>query len=502
MPASYPYRPSPRFPELGSRFFDPVEPARFPKHVVRYRNDRWAARVGLGDLSEGQWVDHFGRFEPLPGNLTEPLALRYHGHQFRSYNPELGDGRGFLFAQLLDGVDDRLLDLGTKGSGPTPWSRAGDGRLTLKGGVREVLATELLEALGVYTSKTFSLIETGEALERGDEPSPTRSSVMVRLSHSHVRFGSFQRHRHLRDDDAVRALVEYSIAELEGARGQAAASDATGDAAIDAGFDVATLEGDARIAGWLRLVCERTACLAADWHVAGFVHGVLNTDNMNVTGESFDYGPYRFLPTFDGDFVAAYFDHSGLYAFGRQPATLAWNLTRLAECLLGICERDALVDALKVFESKFHEALARRTAERLHVLPAGDGNAAELTESTFAFLAESQCGFERLFFDWYGGALSEQRALGGAGAERYRGEAFERFRAALQACSPRTPDALSHPYFAREEPCTLLIEEIESIWSAIADTSAGHGDTGDGDWSPFYAKLERIAEMRDALGSC
>src|SRR3546814_7427549 len=118
--------------------------------------------------------------------LKEPLALRYHGHQFHVYNPDIGDGRGFLFAQLRDGAG-RLLDLGTKGSGRTPYSRFGDGRLTPKGGVREILATEMLEALGVNTSKTFSLIETGEEMARGDEPSPTRSSVLVRLSHSHIR---------------------------------------------------------------------------------------------------------------------------------------------------------------------------------------------------------------------------------------------------------------------------------------------------------------------------
>ena len=131
--------------------------------------------------TEDEWARHFAGFVPLPGNLAEPLALRYHGHQFRIYNPDLGDGRGFVFAQLRDAADGRLLDLGTKGSGQTPWSRGGDGRLTLKGGVREVLASEMLEALGVYTSKGFSLFETGESLHRSDEPSPTRASVLVRL---------------------------------------------------------------------------------------------------------------------------------------------------------------------------------------------------------------------------------------------------------------------------------------------------------------------------------
>ena len=207
MPVSAGYRPDPAHPALGDAFFDPVTPARFPRHVLRYRNQRWAERVGLGELTPAEWEDHFARFVQLPGNLTQPLALRYHGHQFHVYNAALGDGRGFLFAQLHDVEDGRLLDLATKGSGQTPWSRGGDGRLTLKGGVREVLATAMLEALGVPTSKSFSLFETGEELERGDEPSPTRSSVLVRLGHSHVRFGTFQRLRYHDDVAGLRRLV-------------------------------------------------------------------------------------------------------------------------------------------------------------------------------------------------------------------------------------------------------------------------------------------------------
>ena len=175
LPQPAAYRPETAILELGDAFYDPVAPAEFPQAILRFRNDRQAAAVGLDGLDEESWRAHFARFRPLPDNLRQPLALRYHGHQFRVYNPDIGDGRGFLFAQLRD-AGDRLLDLGTKGSGQTPYSRFGDGRLTLKGGVRETLATEMLEALGVETSKTFSLIETGEALERNDEPSPTRSA--------------------------------------------------------------------------------------------------------------------------------------------------------------------------------------------------------------------------------------------------------------------------------------------------------------------------------------
>jgi uncharacterized protein YdiU (UPF0061 family) len=129
------YRPAQEHLKLGSAFFDLVDAANFPSTKLRYRNQAAAKSVGLDDLSDETWVEHFGRFLPLPDNLPQPMALRYHGHQFRNYNPDIGDGRGFLFAQMLDD-QDRLLDLGTKGSGQTPWSRSGDGRLTLKGGVR------------------------------------------------------------------------------------------------------------------------------------------------------------------------------------------------------------------------------------------------------------------------------------------------------------------------------------------------------------------------------
>ena len=198
----------PPFAELGSAFADAVEPAQFPEKKLRFRNQRAAKTVKLDDLSDDSWMKYFADFVPLPENLSEPLAIRYHGHQFGQYNPELGDGRGFLFAQLRDD-QGRLLDLGTKGSGQTPYSRFGDGRLTLKGGVREVLATEMLEASGVYTSKSFSLIETGEQLHRNDEPSPARSSVLVRLSHSHIRFGAFQRLAFFEDRENLIRLLEH-----------------------------------------------------------------------------------------------------------------------------------------------------------------------------------------------------------------------------------------------------------------------------------------------------
>nr|MBA3897409.1 YdiU family protein [Sphingomonadaceae bacterium] len=319
------FHPEHAIDAVASFLADPVEAAAFPKHILRFRNDRAAHEIGLDGLSDAEWIAHFGRFEPFAGSLPRPLALRYHGHQFRVYNPDIGDGRGFLFAQMRDGRG-RLMDLGTKGSGQTPYSRFGDGRLTLKGGVREILATEMLEALGVETSRTFSLIETGEQLHRGDEPSPTRSAVLVRLNHGHIRIGSFQRLATLGLKDELERLTAYALREFYGE---------------DAGPDAPQ-----RL---LAHVARRTARLAASYMAAGFVHGVLNSDNINITGESFDYGPWRFAPAFDPGFTAAYFDRAGLYSFGRQAEAIHWDVVQLAIALRPIADAEPLAAAVDAF---------------------------------------------------------------------------------------------------------------------------------------------------------
>ena len=422
------YRPAPRLLESGLVLHDEVLAAAFPETILRYRNDRAAASVGLDDLSDADWVAHFGRFQPLPGNQPVPLALRYHGHQFRTYNPDLGDGRGFLFAQMLDD-HDRLLDLGTKGSGQTPWSRGGDGRLTLKGGVREVLATAMLEALGVNTSKSFSLIETGERLRRGDEPSPTRSSVLVRLSHSHIRFGTFERLAYNDDTDTMRGLVDFIIANYYPEAGDAA--------------------------GMFDAVVSASARLAAQWMAAGFVHGVLNTDNMNITGESFDYGPYRFLPSYDPGFTAAYFDTIGLYAYGRQPDTVLWNLSQLARCLSLIAPQEPLLTSLQAYAERYRHEVGLAVCARLHVRPKDDN--AELVTALFAELAERRDdgSFEAVIHGRWGDMPG------------YESDG-----------TPRPPERV-----------TLLIDEIEAIWARIAEAD---------DWSAFHAKLEAIEAYRQA----
>ena len=469
MPVSAAYHPEPHLAALGPDWSDPVRPADFPRTVLRHRDQDAAATVGLDSLGEAEWIAHFGRFEPLPGQ-PGPVAMRYHGHQFRTYNPDLGDGRGFLAAQMRDD-QGRLMDLGTKGSGQTPWSRQGDGRLTLKGGVREVLAASFLESLGVPTCRILSLIETGEALERGDEPSPTRSAVMVRLSHSHIRFGTFQRPAYFGRTDLLEVMMEHARSL----------------------YHPAVPRGDAP--AFLAAVVEASAALTARWIAAGFVHGVLNTDNLNVTGESFDYGPWRFLPHYDPAFTAAYFDSTGLYAFARQPEAVFWNLTQLAGCLKLICSGDAgvarLAEALNGFGPAYIRHLRAAFLSRLGVLSLGEAADQRLLDATLALLRDkgADLGWEPLFFDWFCGFSSAARALGGPRGRLYQGEAFDAFRFALLEHEPDRPERLEHRMFAAPEPETLLIDEFEAIWAAI--------DQSD-DWTPFQVKLARLRSAREA----
>ena len=444
------YTPDPKIYELGEDFYDPVEAADFPKTLLRYRDDVAAASIGL-TLTDADWIKHFGRFEVLPDNLTEPLALRYHGHQFQNYNPDLGDGRGFLFAQMR-GADGRLMDLGTKGSGQTPWSRAGDGRLTLLGGVREVLATRYLETLGVNTSKTMSLTETGESLQRGDEPSPTRSAVMVRLNHSHIRFGSFQRQAFFNHTDNLEKLTEYCLRHYH--------TDAEGPD------------------GLLRAAAISSADMVASWMAGGFVHGVMNTDNMNITGESFDYGPYRFLPTLRSDHTAAYFDYNKLYAFAKQPEIMYWNLGQLAQSLSLICDDKKLIAALEDYAPAYRDALRKHMFRRLAISPKEQEKDIAFIMQTFRFLENSQCSWPQFFHDWQGGAGQLKRAKSSPNSDYYSGEEFTDWLTAFGGFEAAGEAARS------EKPATLLYEEIGALWAPIDEHDA---------WSAFEAKLESYA---------
>ena len=453
---------------------DPVSAAEFPQTIVRWRNDRAAAMIGLATIDDAAWARHFGAFVPLDGNIQRPLALRYHGHQFGSYNPDLGDGRGFLFAQRR-GDDGRLFDLATKGSGQTPYSRFGDGRLTLKGAVRELLATEMLDALGVSTSCTFSIIETGEALHRGDEPSPTRSAVLVRMSHGHIRIGSFQRLAYLNDTAGLDRLTRYVLVNL---LDQPAA-------------DVAAMTASDAAVQLVAHTAAATAQLAASYLVAGFVHGVLNTDNINVTGESFDYGPWRFTPHWDPAFIAAYFDEAGQYAFGRQPQAIFWDAGQLAVSLRAIADSDALIAALDHFAPTYEAALAVRFCWRLGVAQRDAAADKALVLAAEQWMQASATPIDQFFIDWHGGVVPP--GYGGVvppghGGSVPPGDGSATYRALADAISGRA--STRGPWWITAPAQSMHIEEVEALWAAIADRD---------DWAPLMAKIDAVRAMGAAL---
>ena len=394
--------------------------------------------------------------------------MKYHGHQFRHYNPNLGDGRGFLFAQFSNG--ERLMDLGTKGSGQTIYSRSGDGRLTLKGAYREILATEYLKAQNVDTSETFSVIETGESLQRNDEPSPTRAAVLVRYSHSHIRIGSFQRLKYRRDDKNIEKLLIYVCENYYK------------DINLDREIEFIAKD-------FLRDITAKLAKTCSEWIGAGFVHGVLNTDNINVTGESFDYGPYRFLDTCDPKFTAAYFDQTGLYAYGQQANAVYWNLYQLAHCFESFEKEKGDFDGiLKEFPKLFEKELSAYTLRKLGLRSSGDlEKDAALKDAFFYFLTMTEVKFEQTFFDFYASKINYDRHLYSAQKDLYKGEHFEDFYSMYKCFEPISERL--HPYFERDHPCSLIIDEIESIWKYIEEND---------DWSVFESKLEDIRYMAEA----
>ena len=349
------------------------------------------------------------------------------------------------------------MDLGTKGSGTTPWSRAGDGRLTLKGAVREILATEMLEALGVNTSKTFSVVETGEKLSRSDEPSPTRSAVMTRLSHSHIRIGAFQRIAYEKNEALMHELVRYCLEYY---------------------YDgVHSADPAAEL---FAKVTQEVAKLAGAYMTAGFVHGVLNTDNINITGESFDYGPWRFTPFWEPGFTAAYFDHEGLYCFARQPEALHWNLAQLASALRLIADSDPLVATLEGFPKAYGAAFTEHFCWRLGIESEGFEKDRDLVVAAEKGLAAKTIEVDQFFFDW--GSTEDLARVEETSPE------FSEFRSLItDRTRARQPVSA---YWLKPGPCSMHIEEVESIWTAIAD---------DDDWVPLTEKINDIREMGAAL---
>ena len=468
----------PALESIGDDYYDEVAAAEFPQTLLRFRNDAVLRQLGLDPaaVSDENFVEAFGKFQ----GRSPFLALRYHGYQFGAYNAFLGDGRGFLYGQVMD-QDNQLYDFGTKGSGTTPYSRGGDGRLTLKGGVREVLAAEALHALGVRTSRTLNMIETGEQLFRGDEPSPTRSSVMVRFSRSHIRFGTFERLDYLDRTDLIQRLLEHVIE-----------------------YYYPTAQGVSdrheRYLQFYSELVERTAELAAQWMSVGFCHAVLNTDNMSITGESFDYGPYAFIDQYDPKFTAAYFDYASRYCYRNQPAICHLNLKMLQKPLQRVMPQAEMEAVLDRFEDRYWHYYSQRMLHKLGFESLEEPLATDLINQTLDLLNSVAVGYHDFFRalaeqfspDWVSDdapIFATTMQASDAGAQTLLEQWRQHYQQALRTQSAEALAKMPQRLRQTNPQTVLLRPQIEAIWEPIV---------AENDWEPFYQLLKRIQQPFDA----
>jgi uncharacterized protein YdiU (UPF0061 family) len=322
---------------LPAEFHTPVEPAAVPEPRLLAFNEPLAAELGL-DVAALRLVAHQVFSGALLPDDARPISMAYAGHQFGHFVPALGDGRALLLGELRD-RNGELRDLQLKGSGRTPWSRQGDGLAALGPMLREYLVSEAMHALGIPTTRSLAVVATGGRVLR-EVPQP--GAVLTRVARSHVRVGTFEYFAARGQFDHVRTLLDYCIdrhyPELK-----------------DAGEDAPL--------AFLRAVAARQASLVAQWTGVGFIHGVMNTDNMAISGETIDYGPCAFMDHYHPATVFSSIDHRGRYSFGNQAAIAQWNLARLAECLVPLMPggQEAAVAAatgvLEAFPAQFDAEL-------------------------------------------------------------------------------------------------------------------------------------------------
>ncbi|OCW58658.1 protein adenylyltransferase SelO [Hoeflea olei] len=359
-------------------FYVPWKGAEVPAPEMIRFNRALAAELGLDATA----LDSPAGAAILAGHTAPegatPLAMAYAGHQFGGFSPQLGDGRALLLGEVID-PQGRRRDLHLKGSGRTPFSRGGDGKAVIGPVLREYLIGEAMHALGVPTTRALAAVATGERILRQDGPAP--GAVLARVASSHLRVGTFQFFAARGETARLRQLADYAIArhypELSG-------------------------QPD-RALGLLSAVLERQARLIAQWMHLGFVHGVMNTDNMTISGETIDYGPCAFIDGYSPDAVFSSIDHQGRYAFGNQPQIAQWNLARFAETLLDLINPDDSEDAVArastvvngfpaAYESAWLEGLRLKLG-----LVSAEPEDLDLGVALLVAMAQSQADFTRVF---------------------------------------------------------------------------------------------------------
>jgi len=364
------------FSSLPESLYSAVNPTPVQQPVLIRLNDGLAEELGL----DMHWLRSADGLATLAGNAvvsaSMPIALAYAGHQFGNFVPQLGDGRAVLLGEVLDRSGTRR-DIQLKGAGRTPYSRRGDGRAALGPVLREYIVSEAMAALGVPTTRALAAVATGDRVQR---ETGIPGAVLTRVAASHIRVGTFQYAAARGDAEALRSLADYVIARHF--------PDAAG--------------ADNRYLALFDHVVRAQASLVAHWMSLGFIHGVMNTDNMAISGETIDYGPCAFLDTYDPAKVFSSIDEFGRYAFGNQPRVAAWNLARLAEALLPLFDENpdraivAAEEVLSGFKELFEKAHQRRMRSKLGLtteIPEDVG----LVEGLLEAMREGQADFTLTF---------------------------------------------------------------------------------------------------------
>lgn len=367
------------YARLPSSFYARVHPTPVSAPYLLKLNRDLAVQLGLNpdELATQAGVEILAGKRIPEG--AEPIATAYAGHQFGHFVPQLGDGRAILLGELVDREGMRR-DVQLKGSGRTPFSRSGDGRAALGPVLREYIVSEAMAALGIPTTRALAAVTTGDEVMR---ETYLPGAVLTRIASSHIRIGSFQFFAARGDVDAVRALADHAIARHYP------------DAAGAARPYLALLEG----------VIARQADLVAQWLLVGFIHGVMNTDNMSIAGETIDYGPCAFMDAYNPATVFSSIDQFGRYAYANQPGIAQWNLTRLAECLLPLLAEDQhkaveqAQEALSAFTARFNDEYLGGLRRKLGLSSEREGDLAlaqDLLERMAAGKADFTLTFRRL----------------------------------------------------------------------------------------------------------
>ncbi|MBL4801845.1 MAG: YdiU family protein [Emcibacter sp.] len=355
---------------LGDNFVSLMPPRPLPNPRMVSINPLGAELIGLtpADISSETALNFFSGAEMIAG--ANPLAMVYAGHQFGGYSPRLGDGRGLLLGQVRN-AKNILWDIHLKGAGPTPFCRGADGRAVLRSSIREYLASEALHHLGIPTSRALCLIHSDEPVRR--EKMETAAGL-IRLSQTHIRFGTFEYFCHTEQHDELKRLADYVLEihypEFRGEENP---------------YDQMLLE-----------ISGRTAEMIAHWQAFGFAHGVMNTDNMSILGQTFDYGPYGFMDIFDPGYICNHSDDQGRYAFNQQPNIGMWNCLALAHGLKPLIQPDTIDQMKSHYQTRFFACYDRLMSGKLGLENPQEGDR-DLVDGLLTLLAEQAIDYT-LFF--------------------------------------------------------------------------------------------------------